>query len=45
MADGQVYTGTLADFSPDPRNANKGTERGAIQLEESLRRLGAGRFS
>ena len=43
MANGQVYTGTLADFSPDPRNANKGTERGAYQLEESLRRLGAGR--
>jgi len=30
-------------LTPDPRNANRGTERGAWQLEESLRQYGAGR--
>lgn len=34
---------TIADLTPDPRNANKGTERGAVQLENSLRKYGAGR--
>jgi hypothetical protein len=38
-----VIAAKLADFSPDPRNANKGTQRGEIQVEESLRRNGAGR--
>lgn len=38
-----VKAGKLADFTPDPRNANNGTMRGAIQVEESLRRNGAGR--
>lgn len=32
-----------SDLIPDKRNANKGTERGAALLENSLRRLGAGR--
>ena len=33
----------ISDLTPDPANANKGTERGAFQLEESLRNYGAGR--
>jgi hypothetical protein len=33
----------LTDFQPDPRNANKGTERGRGMLERSLQELGAGR--
>jgi hypothetical protein len=33
---------TLADLRPDPRNANKGTERGMDMLEASMRRLGYG---
>ena len=34
---------SISDLTPDPANANKGTERGAIQLENSLREYGAGR--
>jgi DNA modification methylase len=33
----------LADLIPDDRNANRGTERGAALLENSLRDYGAGR--
>ncbi len=33
----------LEDLVPDPKNANKGTARGAALLEDSLRRLGAAR--
>jgi len=33
----------LTDYRPDPRNANRGTERGLGMLERSLRDLGAGR--
>ena len=33
----------LSDIEPDPRNANRGTERGLGMLEHSLRRYGAGR--
>jgi len=33
----------LSELIPDPRNANKGTKRGAAQLEVSLRKYGAGR--
>lgn len=33
----------LEDLTPDPGNANLGTERGAIQVENSLRDYGAGR--
>jgi hypothetical protein len=33
----------IGDLTLDPRNANKGTERGAVQLENSLRDYGAGR--
>lgn len=34
---------TVRDLTPDPRNANRGTERGAGMLEASLREYGAGR--
>jgi hypothetical protein len=34
---------SLSDLQPDPRNANKGTERGRALLEQSLRSYGAGR--
>ena len=34
---------TVRDLTPDPRNANRGTERGAGMLEASLRQYGAGR--
>ena len=34
---------TLADLTPDPHNANTGTERGGGLLERSLRETGAGR--
>ena len=33
----------ISDITPDLANANKGTERGVFQLEESLRSYGAGR--
>lgn len=35
--------GKLTELKPDPKNANKGTERGRWMLEESLRTYGAGR--
>lgn len=41
MADSSINS--IDDLKPDPRNANKGTERGDGMLEESLRRHGAGR--
>jgi DNA modification methylase len=34
---------TLADLTPDPRNANRGTDRGRSALEQSLREYGFGR--
>lgn len=34
---------TIADLTPDARNANKGTQRGGALLEDSLRKFGAGR--
>lgn len=33
----------LSDLIPDPKNANKGTLRGATMIEDSLRTYGAGR--
>lgn len=33
----------ISDFTPDPGNANLGTERGRALLENSLRQYGAGR--
>jgi DNA modification methylase len=33
----------LSEYKPDPRNANKGTERGIYMLEESVSRVGAAR--
>ena len=42
------HTGTrlvrrLTDLIPDPQNANRGTDRGRVALERSLREFGAGR--
>jgi hypothetical protein len=34
---------TISEILPDDRNANRGTERGASMLEQSLRNYGAGR--
>lgn len=34
---------SIDDLTPDPRNANKGTERGYRVLDDSIRDLGAGR--
>lgn len=34
---------TITTLTPDPRNANKGTQRGTGMLEDSLRKYGAGR--
>jgi len=34
---------TIDDLKPDPRNANKGTERGQYMVEHSLEQYGAGR--
>ena len=34
---------TLTDVSADPRNANRGTERGRAALEQSMLQYGAGR--
>jgi len=34
---------SLEDLTPDPRNANDGTERGQYMLEHSLEQFGAGR--
>ena len=33
----------ITDFKSDPRNANKGTERGREEIKRSIERLGAGR--
>jgi hypothetical protein len=35
--------GNIADLTPDPINANAGTERGTYMLTESMQRLGVGR--
>ena len=34
---------SIEDLRPDPKNANRGTERGLAILEDSLRKYGAGR--
>ena len=39
----QISPGTIADLTPDPHNANKGTERGLHLLRQSVQRLGLGR--
>lgn len=38
-----AYHASIADFAPDPRNANTGTPRGGGMLEDSLQKYGAGR--
>jgi hypothetical protein len=39
----QVETALLKDLTPDKKNANKGSKRGAEMIEDSLRNYGAGR--
>ena len=39
----KVYEADITDFSLDDHNANRGTERGSEEIEQSLRDLGAGR--
>lgn len=34
---------TIEDLTPHARNANAGTERGAVQIEESIKKYGFGR--
>jgi hypothetical protein len=43
VVDGGKDIRTIADLTPDPRNANRGTERGTGMVERSLRQYGAGR--
>jgi DNA modification methylase len=38
-----VRNAKLSELTPDPGNANKGTERGAYMVRQSLQKLGAGR--
>jgi hypothetical protein len=40
---GNLKRGKVSDFTPDPANANAGTERGLRLLDDSLRQNGAGR--
>lgn len=39
----KVTEAKLAEFTPDDKNANRGTERGRYMLETSLEQVGAGR--
>jgi hypothetical protein len=39
----KIRQGKISDLTPDPKNANRGTERGRHLLETSLSQLGAGR--
>lgn len=39
----QILHHKVTDFTPDDRNANKGTQRGLAMLEDSLSKYGAGR--
>lgn len=39
----EIMRADLSDLTPDPDNANRGTERGKALLAESLAQLGAGR--
>lgn len=41
--DYEVAETDLTDFTPDPDNANQGSERGTAALDHSLRHYGAGR--
>ena len=38
-----IEKGAIADLTPDPSNANQGTERGQYMLTESVQSLGLGR--
>jgi hypothetical protein len=39
----EIRKAKLSELVPDPKNANKGTERGAYMVRQSLAQLGAGR--
>lgn len=43
MDESKTYDADLSAFTPDPHNANAGTERGVYMVEESLQRNGAAR--
>lgn len=43
MSDIKVTRRKLSDYKPDPKNANKGTERGEYMLEQSISDVGLGR--
>lgn len=43
MTEPKVYKADIEEFIPDEKNANLGTQRGAFMLENSVRKLGAGR--
>ena len=42
-ADAKVTRRKLTDYTPDPHNANRGTERGQYMLDRSIEETGAGR--
>ena len=39
----EIRQAKISDLTPDPNNANQGTERGAYMVRRSLEKLGAGR--
>lgn len=43
MSDPKVTRKKITDFTPDPSNANQGTERGLRALDDSLSEVGLGR--
>ncbi|NIN36655.1 MAG: hypothetical protein GTO60_16790 [Gammaproteobacteria bacterium] len=43
MSEPKVTKRKITDFTPDPQNANRGTERGLRMLDDSLARSGVGR--
>lgn len=43
MTEPKARNAKITDFQPDPANPNKGSERGYRMLNDSLRKLGAGR--
>ena len=42
-AEPKITRRKITDYKPDPRNANKGTERGYRMVDDSFREFGAGR--
>lgn len=39
----EIRQGKISELTPDPNNANQGTERGGYMVRRSLEKLGAGR--